>query len=99
MKIGKRALIEVVNKLTPCILVTHSFSGMLALTIDNLENLLVGLIIMNSTPNSSWTELLQETATKYNLPDITNDIEELYTNPTDDQLKTFFLCKHLIYIL
>ena len=103
MKIGKRALIEVVNKLTPCILVTHSFSGMLALTIDNLENLLVGLIIMNSTPNSSWTELLQETATKYNLPDITNDIEELYTNPTDDQLKTFFyanisyiFCEHEI---
>ncbi|MCC8406542.1 MAG: hypothetical protein LN560_02870 [Rickettsia endosymbiont of Sceptobius lativentris] len=29
----KEGLIEVVNKLTPCILVTHSFSGMFALTI------------------------------------------------------------------
>ncbi|WP_341789008.1 MULTISPECIES: alpha/beta hydrolase [unclassified Rickettsia] len=99
----KEGLIEVVTELAPCILVTHSFSGMFALTIDNLENLLTGLVIMNSAPNSSWMELLQKTATKYNLPDLTNDINELYTNPTDDQLKAFIyanipyiFCEHEI---
>lgn len=43
---------------------------MFALTIDSLEELLTGLVIMNSAPNSSWTGLLKETATKYNLPDL-----------------------------
>ncbi|HJD55564.1 MAG TPA: alpha/beta hydrolase [Rickettsia endosymbiont of Pyrocoelia pectoralis] len=99
----KEGLIEVVNKLKPCILVTHSFSGMFALTIGDLENLLTGLVIINSAPNSSWIELIKDTATKYNLPDLTDDINELYKNPTDEQLKTFFyanipyiFCEHEI---
>ncbi|MCX4083911.1 hypothetical protein N7281_03385 [Rickettsia hoogstraalii] len=80
----KAGLIEVINRLAPCILVTHSFSGMFSLTIDNLENILTGLVIMSSTPNNPWTK---ETATKYNLPDISDDLKELYANPTDNQLK------------
>ncbi|MCC8370829.1 MAG: alpha/beta hydrolase [Rickettsia endosymbiont of Stiretrus anchorago] len=99
----KAGLIEVVTKLAPCILVTHSFSGMFALTIDNLENLLTGLVIMNSAPSNAWLDLLKETATKYKLRNLTNDINELYTNPTDDQLKAFFyanipylFCEHEI---
>lgn len=79
----KAGLIEVINRLAPCILVTHSFSGMFSLTIDNLENILTGLVIMSSTPNNPWTK---ETATKYNLPDISDDLKELYANPTDNQL-------------
>ncbi|GAA5252433.1 hypothetical protein KNCP2_07210 [Candidatus Rickettsia kedanie] len=73
---------------------------MFSLTIDNLENILTGLVIMSSTPNNPWTK---ETANKYNLSDIINDINELYANPTDDQLKTFFyanipyiFCEHEI---
>lgn len=99
----KEGLIEVVNKLTPCILVTHSFSGMFSLTINNLEELLTGLVIMNSAPNNAWLELLKETANTYSLPDITDDIKELYENQTDDQLKKFFyanipylFCEHEI---
>ncbi|QQV75234.1 hypothetical protein H6P87_00783 [Rickettsia tillamookensis] len=99
----KSGLIEVVTKLHPCILVTHSFSGMFALTIDSLEKLLVGLVIMNSAPDNSWIGLIKEAATKYNLPDISNDLKELYTNPTDHQLKKFFyanipyiFCEHEI---
>ncbi|MCC8378146.1 MAG: alpha/beta hydrolase [Rickettsia endosymbiont of Graphium doson] len=96
----KEGLIEVVTELAPCILVTHSFSGMFALTIDNLENLLTGLVIMNSAPNNSWMELLQKTATKYNLPDLTDHINKLYANPTDDQLKAFFFTQifHIYFV-
>ncbi|MGX6960684.1 MAG: alpha/beta fold hydrolase [Rickettsia endosymbiont of Pentastiridius leporinus] len=99
----KTGLIEVVNKLAPCILVTHSFSGMFALTIDSLEKLLTGLVIMSSAPDNAWLELLKETANEYNLPDITDDIKKLYANKTDKQLKEFFyanipylFCEHEI---
>ncbi|ABV75055.1 Predicted hydrolase or acyltransferase [Rickettsia akari str. Hartford] len=98
----KECLIEVVDRLAPCILVTDSFSGMFSLTTDNLANILTGLVIMSCTPNNPWTK---ETANKYNVSDITNDINELYANTTDDQLKMFFyanithiFCEHEISV-
>lgn len=86
----KQGLIEVVNSLSPCVLVTHSFSGMFALTIDSLEKLLAGLVIINSAPDNSWMGLIEETAVKYKLPNLAEDIKKLYENQTNDQLKKFF---------
>lgn len=86
----KAGLIEVVNSLSPCILVTHSFSGMFALTIDSLEELLAGLVIINSAPDNSWRGLIEETVVKYELPNIAEDTKKLYENQTNDQLKLFF---------
>ncbi len=86
----KSGLIEVLNTLTPCILVTHSFSGMFALTVPELENILKGLVIINSAPSHNWQKVLADTATTYNLPNITNEVKALYNNPTDEQLKLLF---------
>jgi len=47
-------LIEAVKELAPAVLVTHSFSGMLALTVPELEDLLAGFVIMDSAPNKLW---------------------------------------------
>jgi len=86
----KQGLIEVVNSLSPCVLVTHSFSGMFALTIDSLEEFLVGLVIINSAPDNSWMGLIKETVVKYELPNVAEDKKKLYENQTNDQLKLFF---------
>jgi len=57
----KAGLIEVVNSLSPCILVTHSFSGMFALTIDSLEghaSILQLRLLKSYTFNKSTNNLI-----------------------------------------
>jgi pimeloyl-ACP methyl ester carboxylesterase len=87
----KNGLIEVIRELSPCILVTHSFSGMLALTIPELENIAEGLVIMNSGPNNSWINELNVTQQKNNLPNILDDTVRFYKNPTDKNLHKLFI--------
>lgn len=48
------ALLEVVNSLTNVILVAHSTGGMYALATQKLEGKIIGLVLMDSAPDSSW---------------------------------------------
>lgn len=62
-----KALIDTVGTLNDVILVTHSFSGMLALATPELENLLAGLVLMDSAPDKSWQQIFQQYATEHSL--------------------------------
>lgn len=86
----KAGLLEVVASLKPCILVTHSFSGMFALTIPEIEDLISGLVIINSAPDYGWIQELEKTKEKHNLPDLSDAVSQFYSNPTDAELKIFF---------
>lgn len=48
------ALVEAANALDNVILVAHSTGGMYALSTPKLEKQIIGLILMDSSPNASW---------------------------------------------
>ncbi len=87
----KSGLLEVIRNLAPCMLVTHSFSGMFALTIPELENLISGLVIMSSAPDAGWIKELVNSKEKYDLPDTSAVISQFYSAPTDENFKV--LCE------
>jgi len=86
----KDGLLNLVKELQPCILVTHSFSGMFALTIPELESYIKGLIIISSAPNKGWMLELANSTKHYNLPDLSSSLKEFYKNPVDENLKNIF---------
>ncbi|AZL15760.1 alpha/beta fold hydrolase [Rickettsiales endosymbiont of Stachyamoeba lipophora] len=86
----KDGLLKLVNEFSSCILVTHSFSGMFALTITELENILAGLIIMNAAPDKSWMKELGKTAKNYNFLDESKIFEQFYSNPTNENAEKIF---------
>lgn len=47
-------LIEAVKQFEKVVLVTHSFSGMFALTVPELEDALSGFVLMDTAPNKLW---------------------------------------------
>jgi pimeloyl-ACP methyl ester carboxylesterase len=83
-------LAKVAIALKPCIVVTHSFSGMLALSVRELEEVAAGLVILNSTPDNSWITNLAITAQLYNLPSTTIASFNLVNNPIDENLRLVF---------
>jgi pimeloyl-ACP methyl ester carboxylesterase len=84
-------LLVVIKKLTPCILVTHSFSGMFALTIPELEKLLTGLVIISSAPDKRWMQEFELTIKTYDLPALGNTGIAFSKEPTDDNLRLAFI--------
>jgi pimeloyl-ACP methyl ester carboxylesterase len=86
-RIWSQALIEAVSALNNVILVTHSFSGMLALSIPELENLLSGLVLMDSAPDKSWQQAFQQYVLTH--PLATAEIKnKIYTeNQSNEALK------------
>ena len=54
------ALIEAVSALPNVILVAHSTGGMYALTTPELKKILVGLVLMDSAPDSSWQKTFMQ---------------------------------------
>jgi pimeloyl-ACP methyl ester carboxylesterase len=62
------------------IIVGHSFGGMLPLLFKECENLLKGLIILNSAP-CLWLDAAATHAQKYQLPDLTSEMREFTDNP------------------
>jgi pimeloyl-ACP methyl ester carboxylesterase len=68
------------------VLVGSSFGGMFPLCFPELEKLLKGFVILNSAP-SLWLEEAALFAKKYNLPDLTNDMQVFIKNPTQETFK------------
>ena len=52
------SLIEATKALDQVILVAHSSGGMFALATPELEDNLLGLVLMDSSPNASWQNFL-----------------------------------------
>lgn len=77
--------LPMVKKFENPIIVGHSFGGMLPLLYPELENYLKGFVIMNSAP-TLWLEEAVRYSKKFNLPDLTNEMQEFTKNPN---AKTF----------
>lgn len=81
------ALIEATSKLDNVILVAHSSGGMFALATPELENNLLGLVLMNSAPNARWQDLFMEYVKNHPLAEAEKLQEKYEKNPSNDLLR------------
>ena len=68
------------------IVVGHSFGGMLPLLYPELEHILSGLVILNSSP-SLWLEEAVKKAAELNLPDLSLEMQLFTENPNQTTFK------------
>lgn len=87
--IWKQALIEAISALNNVILVTHSFSGMFALTIPKLEKLICGFVIMDSAPDKSWQKYFQQYVNNKPILKAEKIQKKYLINPSNKTLKDF----------
>lgn len=85
-----QGLVNLTKTLQPCILVTHSFSGMFALSVPEIENYLSAFIIMNSSPNHTWFNQRPEKLKNVN-PKIDPIIKKYLENSNDVTFKNLSL--------
>jgi len=65
------------------VVVGHSFGGQLSLLYPELERLLSGLVILNSTP-CLWLEAAVKKANELNLPDLSLEMQIFTENPNQE---------------
>lgn len=82
-----QALIEVTSALANVILVAHSSGGMFALATPALENILIGLVLMDSAPNALWQRFFAQYVKENPLIEA-EKLQILYNNdPSNETLK------------
>jgi pimeloyl-ACP methyl ester carboxylesterase len=81
------ALVEAVSTLDHVILVTHSTGGMYALATPALEQLLTGLVLISSAPDSSWQSILAEYMERNPIAGIEKLYRQNTKSPTNQLLK------------
>lgn len=81
-------LCQLVQGYKNVILVAHSFSGMLALSEPRLENMIKGLVLLNTSPSNRWMEMIADQADKYQLPDISEKQAWYLAEPSNSRFKT-----------
>ncbi|MGB6976522.1 MAG: alpha/beta hydrolase, partial [Gammaproteobacteria bacterium] len=84
-------LLEAVGALENVILVAHSTGGMYALATPGLEKKLVGLILMDSAPNSTWQQKFMEYVKKHPLAEVERWQKIYAENPNNEALKKLTL--------
>lgn len=83
----QEALIEATSKFENTILVAHSSGGMFALATSELEKNLIGLVLMDSAPNSDWQKYFSDYV-KANPIFSAEKLQKLYdAHPSDATLK------------
>ncbi len=90
-KIWKQSLLESVDLFNHPVLVAHSFGGMVALSIPELEKKLGGLILMNSSPNQEWMKLFSGYTKVHPNPALEQAKLEYSKMPSDQTFKEFTL--------
>lgn len=86
-----KGLLEAIRMLENVILVTHSFSGMFALTIPGLEYLLHGLVLMDSSPNKKWQKYFQEYVAAHKIEEAEIKLNLYYKNRSNTTLRDFVI--------
>lgn len=82
------ALIEATNELDNVILVAHSSGGMFALATPELENNLLGLVLMDTSPNASWQNFFMEYVKNHPLEEA-EKLQKMYEKkPSNDLLRS-----------
>lgn len=89
-KYWQDGIIEVLKSHANPILVTHSFSGMFALNMPELEDLLTGIVLMNTTTTNSFFEHVNAMYQKHHLPDLVPAASEYHLSPSDKAYRTFW---------
>lgn len=87
------ALVEAVKALKNVILVGHSRGGMFALATPELEESLIGLVLMASAPDMVWQKDLAEKLERFPLPKADEAREVYEKNPTNDSLRECILAE------
>lgn len=83
----QQALIEVTHALPTVILVAHSSGGMFTLATPALEEILVGLVLMDSAPNASWQQIYTQYVNENPLIEV-EKLQALYDkDPSNETLK------------
>ena len=85
------ALIEAVNEFDPVILVAHSTGGMYALSLPELENLLDGLILLDSAPDAKWQASFAKAVENLPVPGLEELQQRYEKEPTNEALKELTL--------
>lgn len=91
-------LIDTVKMFASPIIIGHSYGGILPLLCPKLENHLKGLILLNSTP-SDWTAAAEQLRLKHRLPDLSPLKNAFLKNPTDENIKKFFISSAPFFFL
>ncbi len=81
------ALIEAVKEFEDVILVAHSTGGMYALSLPELENLLNGLVLLDSAPDAKWQDSFAAVVKTLPVPELEALQEKYSKDPSDKALK------------
>lgn len=85
-------IVPMVKKFQNPIIIGHSCGGQFALLFKELEGLLKGLVLLNSSP-CLWLDEAVKFAKENNLPDLSDDMKEFTQNPTQETFKkALFAC-------
>lgn len=86
------ALTEAVASFDNVILVAHSTGGMYALATDALENLLTGLVLMDSAPDALWQINFMNHVIHHPIAEM-EKLQNIYQqNPNNELLKQIVIC-------
>lgn len=83
----QQALIEAASELDNTVLVGHSTGGMYIQDTPELENLIIGLVLMDTAPNCQWKKSFEAYCISNPLPEISTYMAQFEKNPTDELLK------------
>lgn len=86
----KAGLRDLLHSFTNPILVTHSFSGMLVMMMPELEELLSGLVLMNTTTENTFFPQISAMQEKHNLPDLVPAAGQYHLAPSNETYKEFW---------
>ncbi|KGP63115.1 hydrolase [Legionella norrlandica] len=86
----QKGLIALLQSFNNPILVTHSFSGMFAMNLPEIENHLGGLILMNTTTSNTFFQHVSEMRHKHHLPDLVPAASQYHLDPSDETYKKFW---------
>jgi pimeloyl-ACP methyl ester carboxylesterase len=85
------ALIEAVGRFDHVILVAHSTGGMYALSLPELEDLLKGLVLLDSAPTAEWQAAFAEIVRDFTIPGLEVLQEKYAKTPNNQTLKELTL--------
>ncbi len=85
------ALIQAISAFEKVILVAHSTPGMYVQTMPELEEILHGLVLIGTAPNSSWQKLFAKYCKNINDSTITLAEEQYAKNPNNQTLRELLI--------
>lgn len=87
----RQSLREIVTQLGPCVLVGHSFGGMLALSTVGIESHLAALVLMDTSPDRGWEAAVADTAKTIQCPDEKPCEKAFEADPSELTLNRLFV--------